>query len=221
MIAVVKRLNYNCPMNKPTRTYTLRKRAQASEETRQRIIEAARELFSREGYHSVSLDEIASYAGVSRQTLYVQFNSKRGLLQELVAHLERESYGSTNIIEGARRSSDPEGTIRRGVSQQLALFNRNAGLLRTFHAEANSDPDFRAVWQNGLDQRREAIYLLVVRIADATGIREGWSVEEATDWLWSLTSFQRYDELVLQRGWTPAQLAVRLVEAIDMVLKPR
>ena len=221
MIALVNRFGYNwLEMIGERRTYTLRKRAQAAQETRLRIIEAARSLLSEAGYHNVSLDALASRAGVSRQTIYVQFGSKGGVLQALVEHIERESYG-TDMVEGARTVTDPAATIRNGIADQTNFFNRNAELLRTFHAQAANDSDFRAVWDNRMQQRRDAIHMLVVRMARDGRLAEGWSVEEATDWLWSLTNFRLYDEMVLQRGWDPERLTHRIVESIDATLLAR
>jgi AcrR family transcriptional regulator len=73
------------------RRYTLRKRAQASEETRQRIVAAACSLLEHAGYHQISLDELAQAAEVSRQTIYVQFGSKGGILQAVAEYIEHAS----------------------------------------------------------------------------------------------------------------------------------
>lgn len=220
MIAFVNRFGYNCfNMIPQRRAYRLHKRARTVEETRLRIIEAAYTLLAGEGYHNVSLDEIAARAGVSRQTIYVQFGSKRGVLQAIAEYIERESYG-TDMMAGARTVTSAIHTIRNGVRDQIDFFHQNADLLRTFYAQAANDPDFRSVWQDRMRERRDAIHLLVEKLAKQGWLVEDWSVEEATDWLWSLTNFQRYDELVIERGWTSEQLARRLRQAIDMVLLP-
>jgi AcrR family transcriptional regulator len=199
------------------RTYTLRKRAQTAEETRLRIIEAARSLLSEAGYPKVSLDVLAARAGVSRQTIYVQFGSKGGVLQALAEHIELESYG-TDILEGARTVADPVATIRNGITDQTRFHNRNAGLLRTFHAQAANDPDFRMVWDDRMQKRWEAINILVSRMEQQGQLAEGWTIEEATDWLWSLTNFRLYDEMVMQRGWDPERLIRRIVLSIDTLV---
>jgi AcrR family transcriptional regulator len=43
------------------------------------ILDAAQELFLREGFSGTSMDEVAALAGVSKQTVYAQFDSKEGL----------------------------------------------------------------------------------------------------------------------------------------------
>ena len=59
------------------------------EETRQRIVLAARKAFAESGYHGASIDEIVERAGVARATFYLHFKGKRDVfeaaLEELVA----------------------------------------------------------------------------------------------------------------------------------------
>jgi AcrR family transcriptional regulator len=217
-IAFFKWFIYNSVlMDRERRAYTLRKRAVTAAETRLRIIEAACDLLTQAGYHSVSLDDIAAGAGVSRQTIYLQFGSKRGVLQAVAEHVELQSYG-LDMLEGVRTVQDPTGMIRNGITTQLAFFSQNANLLRTFYAQAASDPDFRDVWQDRLRKRWDAIHVLIERIAGEGKLAEGWNITEASDWIWSLTNFRLYDEMVQERGWTPEQLARRIVQAIDLVL---
>jgi TetR/AcrR family transcriptional regulator len=54
------------------------------EATRETILEAAADLFSRQEYSAVSMDELAAQAGVAKGTLYHHFGSKESLFQELV-----------------------------------------------------------------------------------------------------------------------------------------
>ena len=204
-------------MVEPKRKYKLDKRARTAEETRGRIIEAARELLSRSGYHGASVDEIAERAGVSRQTVYVQFGTKRGVLQALAEHIERESYGR-DMVEGAHDTPNPAETIRNGISDQLAFFSANADLLRTFKAQAAHDQDFRDVWE---DRRRERLGVIRILLSELRGdsrLQAGWNIDDASDWLWSLTNFERYDELVVERGWPIERLVERLREAVDTVI---
>lgn len=63
--------------------------AGTEEGTRQRVLEAAYELFYRRGFVRVSLDAIAAEAGVTKRTLYYHFRSKDDLLAAAIeAHAE-------------------------------------------------------------------------------------------------------------------------------------
>jgi AcrR family transcriptional regulator len=53
--------------------------------TRQRILDAARDLFYRQGYYGTTVDQIVSAAGASRPTFYLHFSDKEEIITELVA----------------------------------------------------------------------------------------------------------------------------------------
>jgi AcrR family transcriptional regulator len=85
-------------------------------EARQRILDAAYELFSQRGIQGVGIDAIIARSGVARQTLYRHFDSK----QELVlAFLERREQLWTRqwlVWEVERRAIEP-------VERLLAIFD--------------------------------------------------------------------------------------------------
>jgi AcrR family transcriptional regulator len=62
------------------RTYTLKRRAERQEETRQRIVEAAVELHTERGPAHTPFSLVAERAGVQRHTLYAHFPDERSLL---------------------------------------------------------------------------------------------------------------------------------------------
>jgi AcrR family transcriptional regulator len=73
-------------MSRPvkSRAYDNSRREAAARETRRAILTAARDLWLEQGYASTSLAGIAAAAGVSVQTVYAQFQSKRNLLKNVV-----------------------------------------------------------------------------------------------------------------------------------------
>lgn len=69
--------------------------------TRQRIVDAARELFVRDGYRSVSLRDIAAAASISHPGLLGHFASKDDLLAEVVAQFEEENDAAFSTVIAA------------------------------------------------------------------------------------------------------------------------
>jgi AcrR family transcriptional regulator len=57
---------------------------------RARIVKSARELFYRDGIHTVSVDQIAEAAGTNKTTLYRHFDSKDELVVECLREVARE-----------------------------------------------------------------------------------------------------------------------------------
>jgi AcrR family transcriptional regulator len=54
------------------------------QERRQQILNAARDVFARRGYHAAKIDEIVSDAGIARGTFYLYFEDKRAIFEEIV-----------------------------------------------------------------------------------------------------------------------------------------
>ncbi len=72
-------------MNATRRPYSMSNRSARAEATRQRIVEAAAELFLERRYADVTLAAIAEAAGVSHQTVLNHFESKAGVVAGMVS----------------------------------------------------------------------------------------------------------------------------------------
>jgi AcrR family transcriptional regulator len=98
-------------------------RSSGGQGARSRILDAAYDLFSRNGIQAVGIDAVISTSGVARQTLYRHFASKQDLV---LAFLERrEQEWTRRWLEGevTQRAGDPE-------SRLLAIFDVFDGWFR-------------------------------------------------------------------------------------------
>src|SRR5258708_14843463 len=124
------------------RPYHSRVRQRQAEETRQRILEAARSLFESQGYAATTLEAIAELAEVSPKTIAAVFGSKRALLAEVI-NPEAFSTPVKLLIEELRATEDPSRRL-----SLLAQITRHAyeplanplELLRTARALAPELP---------------------------------------------------------------------------------
>src|SRR5260370_42049358 len=87
------------------RAYHSRVRQRHAEETRQRILEAARSQFESYGYAVTTLEAIAEVADVSPKTIAAVFGSKRALLAEVI-NPEAFSTLVQQLIEELRATED-------------------------------------------------------------------------------------------------------------------
>src|SRR5215470_8578132 len=88
------------------RSYHSQVRQRQAEETRQRILAAARALFERRGYATTTLEAIAELAEVSPKTIAGVFGSKRALLAEVI-NPDAFSLRVQQLIEELRATEDP------------------------------------------------------------------------------------------------------------------
>ena len=92
----------------------------SSERTRQRILEAAYELFYREGFARVGVDTIATQAGVTKRALYYHYPSKDDLLAAVLDF--QHGFALRHITDWAENaSSDPEQIVEH-LFEGLALW---------------------------------------------------------------------------------------------------
>jgi AcrR family transcriptional regulator len=115
-------------------------------DTRERILAVAQELFIKDGYDKVSLREVAEQVGVTKAALYYHFSSKEQLLKTLVQPLQA-AVGQLVGMLGAR--ADRQAWASNWVQLVDWMF-QNRGLFKlietnraTFQAmgEAWIEPD--------------------------------------------------------------------------------
>ena len=78
-------------------------------ETQARLLDAAEEIFVRDGYGGAQLDEIATMAGRSKGAVYTHFKSKEDLFLALFEHRTR-SY-IERLVNSLRRCSNREQSL--------------------------------------------------------------------------------------------------------------
>jgi len=131
----------------------IRTSVKASAPTRERILDAALTLFSRDGYEGASVREIARQVGIRESSLYNHFAGKAEILAELM-----KAYGpasSASRLEAARYralADDPEAFCRQYAEDLVTQWSdpREQSFQRLFATECNRDPALRAEFAHHL-----------------------------------------------------------------------
>jgi TetR/AcrR family transcriptional regulator len=101
---------------------------------RQDILAVALDLFSRKGYHSVSMAEIAENAEFAIGTLYKFFQNKEDLYKALVLG---QCDGFEEVVgEALEQPEDEIEKLRNYVRSKIGWFHRNLSFVRLFLAES-------------------------------------------------------------------------------------
>ncbi|WP_188188665.1 TetR/AcrR family transcriptional regulator [Nonomuraea sp. SYSU D8015] len=183
------------------------KRTDKARQTRRRILEAARELFVRDGYGATNLQDVAAKAEVAVQTIYFVFGNKRALLKELVdvtiagddepvATMDRPWY------RDALAAGTAQDMLRAYVAGSTSVLERAAPIGKVLEGAVASDPEVAALWPQDVDPRYAVHETAAKALAGKPGARAGTSVEEAADLLYGLLSPELYLVFVRQRGWS-------------------
>lgn len=90
-------------------------RADMKEETRAKLITAARRAFAENGFAQSSMDELTAQAGLTRGALYHHFGDKKGLLEAVIAQIDAEMVARlTAIVDSA--SNTWQGFIDENIA---------------------------------------------------------------------------------------------------------
>jgi AcrR family transcriptional regulator len=136
--------------NRPTRTYTLKRRAEQQAETRRRIVEAAVDLHGSVGPALTTVSMVAERAGVQRHTLYAHFPDERSLALACSGLVfERDPLPDA---EPWRAIEDSKDRLRAGLRAIYDWYERNASLA----ACVLRDAEYHALTREIMELRHEA-----------------------------------------------------------------
>lgn len=176
------------------RPYRMERRRESTDENRQRIISAARELLASSAVsEKFSVEEVARRAGVARMTVYHQFGSLRGLLESLCDSLAMT--GGMAHLSDAFQQSDALGAVDRFIEVFIDFWESDRVVLRRLGAFAVLDPEFATVLEKRYGWRRKGVRVLLERVAKQTGRPSPSELHATADLLYLLTSFTTYDTL--------------------------
>lgn len=174
-------------------------------QTREAVLEAAWQLISDRGRVDVSLAEIAAAAGVTRQSVYLGFGNRAGLLVEMARHADGRSRHARRMRAIAESGADEPEAFLGFVHAWLLHLPEIYPVGILLSAAAVTDSDAAKVFHDRMIGSLHARYrALLARIANAGYLASGWDTERAADLCWSLTHIDAWRQLVVERGWTPA-----------------
>ena len=190
-----------------------------AERTRREILDRAWELIAEKGTE-VSMAEIARAAGVTRQSVYLHFKSRGGLLVALTRRAdEREQ-----IIENFVRAMEKEPVNRR-LETCLGLWFDFVPKIHPVASDLirlrSQDPEADHAWTDRMKDLHNLFRLLIQGLKEKRALNSNWSVDDAADYVWAAVSVQAWDLLVSDRGWDGDKAAERITRTLcETLLAP-
>jgi AcrR family transcriptional regulator len=211
------------PNVKAQRPYdSSRRRAQAAQ-TRDDIVEAARRLFLNHGFGQTTVSAVAAAAGVSVETIYKAFGSKAGLVRALVVR----GLEGAGPVPAERRSDemqalerDPRAVIRNWSRLATEVAPRTASIVLLIRSAAGTDPEMAQLLAEVDAQRLRRMEQNAQTLFERGDLRDGMTLEQARDILWTMSSPELYELLVLRRGWSIDRFAAFQAEQMIAALLP-
>jgi AcrR family transcriptional regulator len=134
--------------------------------TEEKLINAAIELMSKNGYHRTTVADIVKAAGVAQGTFYLYYDSKKNLFLSLMERfyslLQDALLGVGWDIESITSEEEIAQKIRLAIQNILLVYQDNAILARIFLREAMGlEPDFAELWDS-IIERLAAFAVLIM-----------------------------------------------------------
>jgi len=193
------------------RAYKLGRRKAATEETRSRIIEAARRVLAApDGVSAFTIDAVAREAGVARMTVYYQYGSKAALLEALYDDLAAR--GLVSSLPLVFQAPGPQAALFALIDAFSTFWAADRVITRRLRALANLDP----IIEKGIrtrDHWRRGHFTRVLDGVLPTDVPPDVR-SDLLETVLAATSFETFDQLAESRGDAEAaRLVASLVEA--------
>ena len=199
------------------RRYASQMRAESAEDTRKRILDAAKLLMGRKGIEKVTIADIGKKAGVAASTVYATYKSKEGILRAL---MEQTLFGGS--FQSAQKLfesvSDPVRLVALTSQVARAIYESESSDLGLLRHTSGFSPALRRIEQEFERMRYDMQGKRLAMLFDAGKARPGLSLDDARRILWMYTSRDIYRMLVHDGGWSPERyqewLSRTLLEAL-------
>jgi AcrR family transcriptional regulator len=187
-----------------------------SEATRTAILNATWSLFAQKKRLDVSQSEIAAAAGVSRQTLFIAFGSRAGLLTAIARNKDMQSDHVARLIEVSRAESIDPAAFRRYIETWIDYLPLIYPVGVLLDAASLTDAEAAAAW----DDRMKGALLaglkrILGKLEKGGHLRGEYRADRAGELIWSLIHPTCWRQLVVECGWSPEEFRRSRIEIIE------
>jgi AcrR family transcriptional regulator len=208
---------------KRRRRYDSARRQAGAERRRAAVVDAANRLFVRDGFAATTIAKIAEDAGVSEEMVYKAFGNKVALVRAI----RDKALAGVEPVHAEHRSdrmqasqTDPRAIIRGWGVLTMEVAPRVAPVLLLVRDAAASDPELARL-QEEMDASRLTRMTHNARtLLKAGHLRDGITLDAATDVLWTYSSPELYELLVIRRRWSVERYGRFIADAMIGALLP-
>jgi len=202
----------------PRRRYNSTRRAQQAAQTRADVVAAAIRLFTTSGWAATTVNAVAAEAGVSAETVYSGFGSKKGLLRsamDVAVVGDADAVPFAERAEFLRLGQGPVAVrMRAGVTVQADIHARSAGVWRAIMEAAVGDAEVEG-WRIDLERRRR------IDLQRSMALITGRDLDERTlDLLWAMLGPEIYLKLTGDAALRRAEYEAVVLDAVERLLRP-
>lgn len=165
------------------------------------IVDAARGLFTEQGYGATSIAKVAEAAGVAVPTVYASVGTKSTLLRMLLDRIDEEA-GIGELASELHTATSARRVLELEVRITRQLAERCGDIIATLHSAAGVEPELARAFAAGMERHRAGARATVGRLATLGKLRANVSEDDATAIVATLCAPTTYASLTQEHGWT-------------------
>jgi AcrR family transcriptional regulator len=183
---------------------------------RARILREAWAMIEAGRIDALTMAAVAKAAGVSRQTVYVQFGTRAGLLVQMVR--ERDAT-NPRIEQPTAALEEPDAVEGFAAFTRVlaALWQDINPIAQAVFAAALTDDGARAAWDDRMAHLHELAHQVVERLDVAGALAPCWEAALASDWLANQLNPLGW-VLLAEAGWPQHVYEERMTAVVQAVL---
>ncbi|MEX0838776.1 MAG: TetR/AcrR family transcriptional regulator [Parvibaculum sp.] len=187
-----------------------------SARTRAEILDAAWALIAERGA-GISLAEIAGAVGMTRQSIYVHFGSRGGLLIALVRRADDRADIRRKFME-ALAKTEPRTRLKACLAVWCSFVPEIYPVAQDLIRLRAGDSDAAKAWDDRMTELQRVFRSLTRGLHEAGALAPHWTAARAADFLWAGSSVETWGLLTVERGWSAASAADAIIHSMERAL---
>lgn len=183
-----------------------------SERTRNEILDVAWGLIAEHGA-DISLSEIAGAVGITRQSIYVHFGSRGGLLVALVRRAD-ERADIERKFEKALAMEAAEGRLAAFLDVWFRFVPEIYPVAKDLVRLRAKDAEAFTAWEDRMTDLRRAFGTLTKSLRDDQALASHWSAPRAAEFMWASSSIENWGLLTVDCGWSAGQATSAIKQSL-------
>lgn len=171
-----------------------------SDPTRTKILKATLNLLEAGKGKGVRMTDIAKAAGISRQAVYLHFESRADLFIETTLYMDRLKDTDARLA--------PSRAARTGIDRLDAFVDAWTSYIPEIYPMARAmlilketDSEAEKAWSQRMEDMREGCEAAIDALARDKNLSGAMPPKQATDFLWTLLSIRNWEHLTQDCGW--------------------
>jgi len=185
--------------------------------TRARILDATVRMLEQHGGRGVRMGDIAKETGISRQAVYLHFASRTELLAAATRHVDQ-----TLDLEGRLAASRAAATGAERLARYIEFWGHYIpeiyGVAKALLLAKDSDEAAAAAWKERMEALRDGCRAAVEALRADGDLAPGWTVDGATDALWTLLLLPNWEHLTQECGWSNRRYVQQMKRMAERML---